>query len=354
MAKTVEKKASEQAVEIDRSVAVERDILEPCLKRLNAKGFDQELRLEVSDEGQVAAIVWGRHQGVDTPRILVWAVLPEYWDGVNQAIATPKLIRVLGAIAPLIEGGQGHPAPSLPPVDRQDPSQNWIKGRLIKLPDVASADYSPARSLSPHSVLSGSLADYQPPDPDIPGADTMYWVLARPWCFLLGQIVFTQEAWSAERITGDGKRILLIPLRESDFVQLVNFLYPHPASDEAARALWQHFNPDGDIPTAEATHIAPSIAMMERLNLRYRKQNQTSIIFRDPDQSNAYEQAIANRKQQRPEEKALEVLTGAMRILDQNWLYDPIPAQLGGDLTQLRRNLSTDKTEMGGCSTAMP
>ena len=31
----------------------------------------------------------------------------------------------------------------------------------------------------------------------------MYWVLARPWCFLLAQIVFTQEAWAAERISGE-------------------------------------------------------------------------------------------------------------------------------------------------------
>jgi hypothetical protein len=148
--------------------------------------------------------------------------------------------------------------------------------------------------------------------------------------------------------TPDGKRILLIPLREADFAQLVNFLYPHPAADDAARALWRQFNPDGDIPITETTHIAPSIAMLERLNLRYRKQNQTSIIFRDPDQSSAYEQAIAARKQQTQDEKALEVLTGAMRVLDQNWLYDPISASLGSDLIAITTQTGSRLSGEGG------
>lgn len=148
--------------------------------------------------------------------------------------------------------------------------------------------------------------------------------------------------------TPDGKRILLIPLRETDFVQLVSFLYPHPAADDAARALWRQFNPAGDIPIAETTHIAPSIAMLERLNLRYRKQNQTSIIFRDPDQSSAYEQAIVARKQQTQDEKALEVLTGAMRVLDQNWQYDPVLAGLGADLIAISTPSSSRLSGEGG------
>lgn len=117
----------------------------------------------------------------------------------EQAIAAPKLIRILGAIAPLIEG-QGKPTSMLPLVDDQDPSRNWIKGRVIRLPNAATVDQKPEFGFSCSSVLSGSLADYQPVKKE--GVKTMYWVLARPWCFLLAQIVFTQEAWAAERIAG--------------------------------------------------------------------------------------------------------------------------------------------------------
>jgi hypothetical protein len=120
----------------------------------------------------------------------------------EQATATPKLIRILGAIAPLIEGGQGKPASMLPLVDDKDPSRNWIKGRLLRLPDGATVDKKPEFGWTPSSILTGSLADYQPIKKEVEKAETMYWVLARPWCFLLAQIVFTQEAWAAERIAG--------------------------------------------------------------------------------------------------------------------------------------------------------
>lgn len=71
------------SVEVETTIAVDEDILEPCLKRLKLQGFDRVQPLEVSEEGQAAAIAWGRHQGVDTPRILVWAVVPEQWELVN-------------------------------------------------------------------------------------------------------------------------------------------------------------------------------------------------------------------------------------------------------------------------------
>ena len=119
----------------------------------------------------------------------------------EQAIAAPKLIRILGAIAPLIEGERG-PTSMLPLVDNKDPSRNWIKGRLMRLPDPTTINQKPELGFPDRAVLSGSLADYQPVNREIEGAETMYWVLARPWCFLLAQIVFTQEAWAAERIAG--------------------------------------------------------------------------------------------------------------------------------------------------------
>lgn len=65
----------------------------------------------------------------------------------------------------------------LPLVDDKDPSRNWIKGRLIRLPDPTTVDQK-AESGPSSSVFSGSLADYQPVRRE--GAETMYWVLARP------------------------------------------------------------------------------------------------------------------------------------------------------------------------------
>ena len=119
----------------------------------------------------------------------------------EQAIATPKLMRILGATSPLIEGKQGKPASIIPHVDAKDPSRNWIKGRLIRLPDPTTSDRKSDSQFPLSSILSGSLADYQPQIKEV-DTETMYWVLARPWCFLLAQVVFTQEAWAAERITG--------------------------------------------------------------------------------------------------------------------------------------------------------
>ena len=72
----------------------------------------------------------------------------------------------------------------------------------------------------------------------------------------------------------DGKHTLLIPLRQSDFIQLVVLLYPHPAAEDAARALWRKFLDGQDIQDEDATHIAPSVAMIARLDLRHRQQGQ--------------------------------------------------------------------------------
>ena len=122
----------------------------------------------------------------------------------EQAISTPKLYRVLGATAPLVEGNQGKPAKPLPGVDTLDPSKNWLKGRLIQLPNPQAEAAQAQTQQRATSVLSGCWADYTPPEAEQRSElAPMYWVLARPWCFLLAQVVFTQEAWAAERISGE-------------------------------------------------------------------------------------------------------------------------------------------------------
>jgi hypothetical protein len=124
----------------------------------------------------------------------------------------------------------------------------------------------------------------------------------------------------------DGKHTLLLPLRQADFVHLVSLLYPHPAAEDAARALWRKFLGSEDLGADTATHIGPSVEMIARLDLRHRKQGQTSLIFRDPDQNAAHEKALAALRTQSERDRARQILVGAMRVIDQHWAYDAAPS----------------------------
>ena len=112
----------------------------------------------------------------------------------EQAPATPKLLRVVGATASLVEEKQGKPKSPLANADPLNPAVNWVKGRILQMPFVRPLTTLKERKELKSSILSG---DYSPSE-----QETMNWVLSRPWIFLLAQIVFTQEAWSAERIAG--------------------------------------------------------------------------------------------------------------------------------------------------------
>ena len=130
----------------------------------------------------------------------------------------------------------------------------------------------------------------------------------------------------------DGKHTLLIPLRQSDFIELVGLLYPHPAAEDAARALWRKFLDSRDIQEEDATHIAPSMAMIARLDLRHRRQGQKTLVFRDPDMGEAHGKALAAKKGEKPSSRARTVLVGAMRVLDRNWEYDAVSSGMEEDV----------------------
>uniref|UniRef100_B8HZR9 Uncharacterized protein n=1 Tax=Cyanothece sp. (strain PCC 7425 / ATCC 29141) TaxID=395961 RepID=B8HZR9_CYAP4 len=147
--------------------------------------------------------------------------------------------------------------------------------------------------------------------------------------------------------TSDGKRIVLIPLKQAEFVQLVGLLYPHPAAEDAARGLWKWLV-GADLNDTDATHVGPSIAMLGRLNLRYRKQGQNSLIFRDPDQNTAHEKVMEQRKNQPTDERAKEILTGIMRLLDRNWAYDVSSAGLADGLVAIATAPGSRAREKGG------
>lgn len=130
----------------------------------------------------------------------------------------------------------------------------------------------------------------------------------------------------------DGKHTLVVPLRQADFIQLVSLLYPHAAAEDAARALWRRFLGADDLSADSATHVGPSVEMIARLDLRHRKQGQTSLIFRDPDQNSAHEKALSALRMQTERERAQQVLVGAMRVIDQHWAYDAAPSGIRDDL----------------------
>ncbi len=154
----------------------------------------------------------------------------------------------------------------------------------------------------------------------------------------LRQLLANLSTYAIHEIQGKqqqpGRYTLLIPLASSDFVQLVAMLYPHPASTDVARALWAAFVGE-EIAATSASFIGPSVAMLGRLNLRYRRQTHNSLIFRDPSDSAALEEAMAAQKGQPEEERARQVLTGVMRSLDDNWDYEPISPGLQADVAAI-------------------
>ncbi|EID0691363.1 hypothetical protein ACKOZO_002130 [Vibrio vulnificus] len=125
--------------------------------------------------------------------------------------------------------------------------------------------------------------------------------------------------------SGDNGAVLL-PLSKGEFKYLLSLLYDHPAIEFAADALWHKLvGETAELDASEATHIGPSVAMLLRLDLRYRSAQQNSLIFKDPSMGDGHEQAMAalsKQSSQKPIIKALTRVTGFVRLLDNNWGYD--------------------------------
>lgn len=121
------------------------------------------------------------------------------------------------------------------------------------------------------------------------------------------------------------KDVLLLPLSRGEFKHLLSLLYDHPAVEFAADALWQKLiGSDQFVPDEEATHIGPSVAMLLRLDLRYRNQQHTSMIFRDPQDADFHEvamKAFLQASSNNPGQRWTARLIGLMRLLDKNWQY---------------------------------
>ncbi len=123
--------------------------------------------------------------------------------------------------------------------------------------------------------------------------------------------------------------VLLLPLAHGEFKHLLTLIYDHPAVEFAADALWQKLiGNERQLPHDEATHIGPSLAMLLRLDLRYRNQQNNAMIFRDPAHADAHEVAMKQFSQAGIKNPALRYqarLTGLFRLLDKNWQYAQTP-----------------------------
>jgi type I restriction enzyme M protein len=79
------KKASTQALASETTVvgSEESSVLASLLHTLASAGFDQKLELKASEAGMSAAMVWGRHEGVETPRVLALVLPAGAWSRAN-------------------------------------------------------------------------------------------------------------------------------------------------------------------------------------------------------------------------------------------------------------------------------
>jgi hypothetical protein len=104
--------------------------------------------------------------------------------------------------------------PVIAPVDPLVPKLSWCGGRVIQSPSLSgktlaggsgSVETTTKRASSLSYVLRGDCSPVSNDErvaEDSPWRELMRWVLYRPWCMLLAQVVFTVEAWSAEQISG--------------------------------------------------------------------------------------------------------------------------------------------------------
>ncbi|MDY0921216.1 hypothetical protein [Leclercia sp. CFBP8987] len=131
-----------------------------------------------------------------------------------------------------------------------------------------------------------------------------------------------------EQAASGDKGAVLLPLSKGEFKYLLSLVYDHPAIEFAADALWHKLvGETTELDASEATHIGPSVAMLLRLDLRYRSAQQNSLIFKDPAMGDGHEQAmseLSKQSSQKPLIKALARVTGFVRLLDNNWRYDEI------------------------------
>ena len=77
------KKASSETEVTSAVASGEKSVLASLTHELVTAGFDQKTDLKASESGVAAAVVWGRHEGAETPRILALVLPTAEWGRAN-------------------------------------------------------------------------------------------------------------------------------------------------------------------------------------------------------------------------------------------------------------------------------
>jgi type I restriction enzyme M protein len=131
------KKQQQQTAHTAPVASEESSVLKSIVHRLSAGGFDQSLDLRASEPGMSAALVWGRHDGIDTPRILALVLPAGAWGRANAD-------EVQGALV-LAPGARDRSRP-VPAVRRREGRRGQARGplrpRVPAAPDRQAAELS--------------------------------------------------------------------------------------------------------------------------------------------------------------------------------------------------------------------
>ena len=164
--------------------------------RLEETGIQRDLKslFDAIDQlgilAEAAVATWERRGLVPTPYVSLEREI--FGAPAHEAVSGPKLLRAISAAGAVLTEPMTKVLSPIPNVHQQDPAENWVQGRILLPPGVEPMDTRSA-------VLSGALLPIQSQEPEA----SMAWVLERPWIFLMGQLMFMQEAWKAERISGE-------------------------------------------------------------------------------------------------------------------------------------------------------
>ncbi|KPZ55750.1 hypothetical protein AN391_02507 [Pseudoalteromonas sp. P1-13-1a] len=122
-----------------------------------------------------------------------------FGQGAEQSASYPKLLRSLSTAAKLIDDSTKFKPElnELSPIDEGDVTSHWLAQRLIELPLITQANTKSHAKNDYH--LSGLV---QAPKSDLNDKQTIEWLVANPWVYLLAQIIYTQDIWRSEQVSG--------------------------------------------------------------------------------------------------------------------------------------------------------
>ena len=140
-----------------------------------------------------------------------------FGQGAEQSASYPKLLRALSTAAKLIDGSTEVKIQTseLSPIDEGDVTSHWLAQRLIELPLIMQANIKSHVKNDYH--LNGLV---QAPSSDLNDKEVIKWLVANPWAYLLAQIIYTQDMWRSEQVSG-GLAL------EIDSSQIKHFMQPN-------------------------------------------------------------------------------------------------------------------------------